>query len=102
MVLRYIVESPLHTDVGNLAAGTEGTSEFNVLSKDNEPFRILGVEPPIVRFDAETKATKHHIVVEWATMGSVLGPVTRDVEMRIRTDRPDCPELSIRILPPPA
>lgn len=102
MTLRYIVESPLHSDVGMLTASTHGTSEFHVLSKDNEAFRIVSAEPPIVRFDAEATATKHKIVVDWAKAASILGVMTRDAELRIRTDRQDCPELFLRILPPPS
>jgi len=94
--IHYINESPLQTDVGYLTRNPEEPTTFRVLSRDKVPFKILGTDPPVATFK-EIESADQEVTVQWLKVDEVLGPGWREVELLVKTDREDCPQISIRM-----
>jgi len=101
LTMKYIVESPLYTTASYLIRSADPTTDLVVRSRDRQPFRILSIEPPVARVDPEQSAAEHTLKLDWSLVEQALGPEWLEGELRIRTDRDDCPELHFRIQGPP-
>jgi len=97
LTLNYIVESPLYTSHGYFLRSYDPTIDFKVASRDKQPFRVLGSEPPVLLFDPELNAPEHTLVIEWAKVAAAFGEDWLDESLAIRTDREDCPTLHLRL-----
>lgn len=95
--IHYIVESPLRSSANTLIRVVDDPAQFEILSSDNRPFRILSADPPILEFDPTLESTKHPVMVNWIKSDAVLGHGWKVRELLIRTDRDDCPELHLRM-----
>lgn len=97
-VIKYIVESPLYTDVGYLTRMVDAPSSVKVMSRDKQPFRVLAIEPAItVDFDSSVASAEHALVIDWTKADAVLGTKWREQELQIKTDRAECPVLYLRM-----
>jgi len=95
--IHYIVESPLHSDVGHLVRIANEVTAFTVKSRDKQPFRILAVEPAIAAFDSAKGSAEQELRVSWIKADAALGANWIEQELVIKTDREDCPELHLRL-----
>ncbi|MBX3355374.1 MAG: DUF1573 domain-containing protein [Phycisphaeraceae bacterium] len=95
--IRYIVESPLHTDSNFLTRIIDEVSPLVVKSRDNRPFRILSLEPPLAEIDSSEVASAHTLRLVWRRVDLELGDGWTEQELKIHTDREDCPTLSVRL-----
>lgn len=95
--IRYLVESPIYTDTNFGVYVADGSFPVLVRSRDQSPFRIVAADPPIFEALPEEQAAEHTLTLNWNRVDSVLGKGWRDTELRISTDRADCPTLHLRL-----